>query len=69
MKKGRARDFLERCEGLRGIVAIVTPIKREYPKCREGMAANLLVKRLSVQILPSPSGPWTVSTNLLLVRN
>lgn len=28
------------------------------------MAANLLVKRLSVQIDPSPPGPWTVSTNL-----
>ena len=31
------------------------------------MAANLLVKRLSVQIEPSPWGPWTVSTNLHLL--
>lgn len=52
------------CSRLRGIVAMVRPMSREYPKCRDGIAANLFVKRLSVQIEPCPLGPWTVSTNL-----
>lgn len=49
--------MVDGCAGLRGMVAIVRPIRREYPKCKEGMAANLFVNRLSVQIEPSPPGP------------
>jgi hypothetical protein len=67
LKNGRMSDLGDEeisWDGLRGTVIIVRPIRREEPKCREGMAANLLVKRLSVHIDPSPWGPWTVSTNL-----
>jgi hypothetical protein len=31
------------CAGLSGIVATVKPIRSEYPKCIEGIAANLFV--------------------------
>jgi hypothetical protein len=39
---GSQRGFViaRRCCGGRGMVMIVKPIIREYPKCREGMAAE-----------------------------
>lgn len=66
LKKGSLNEDFDLWAGLSGIVAIVRPMRSEYPKCIEGIAANLFVYRLSVQIEPSPPGPWTVSTNLYL---
>lgn len=57
LKKGRTKVVVDGCAGFKGTVATVRPIRREYPKCREGIAANLFVNRLSVQMEPSPPGP------------
>ena len=43
------------------MVMIVIPTSKEYPKCRDGMAAHWLQNLLAVQTDTAPSAPWTVS--------
>ena len=59
LKRGSWNVDFDSCAGLSGIVAIVKPMRSEYPKCIEGFAANLLVYRLSIHIEPSTPVPWT----------
>jgi hypothetical protein len=56
VKQGRTKVVVDECVGFRGIFATVSPIRRQYPKCRECIAANLIINRLSVQMEPSPLG-------------
>jgi hypothetical protein len=42
---------------------MVRPMRRLYPKCRLGIAANWLQNLFDVHTLLSPFAPWTVSTN------
>ena len=46
--KGMTKVVVDGCVGFKGIFATVSPIRRQYPKCRKGIAANLFVSRLSV---------------------
>lgn len=62
LQNGIERTLDLRCWGASGMLMMVRPIRRLYPKCRDGIAAYWLQNLFWVHTLLSPSLPCTVST-------